>query len=60
MSGLNPSKLVQLGMDGPNVSLKLQRLFTEDRKRADVGLPDLLDTGSCSLHIVHGAIGTGM
>ena len=60
LAGLDPSKLVQLGIDGPYVNLKLQIIYAEERKRADVGMPDHLDVGSCSLHIVNGAIGTGM
>ena len=58
LSGLDPSQLVKLGMDEPNVNLNLQRLFTEDRKRADVRLSGRLYIGSCGLHIVHGAIQT--
>ena len=60
LAELNMERLLQLGMDGPNVNLKLLRLYTEDRKREDPNMPDLLDIGTCSLHVVHGAIHTGM
>ncbi len=33
--GLDSKHMVQLGMDGSHVNHKLQRLFTEDRKRID-------------------------
>ena len=47
-------------MDGPNVNLKLHRLFAEDRKKIDPDLPELIDIGTCSLHVVHGALQTGI
>lgn len=60
VAGLGPRKLIQIGMDGPNVSLKLHRLFAEDRKKIDPDLPELIDIGTCSLHVVHGALQTGI
>lgn len=57
---LDPTRMVQLGMDGPNVNLKLQKMFIEDRKRTDPDVPDLIDIGTCSLHVVHGAMQTGI
>ena len=47
-------------MDGPNVNLKFHKLFVEDRKKVDPDLPDLIDIGTCSLHVVHGALQTGI
>ena len=60
VAGLDPRKLIQIGMDGPNVNLKLHRLFAEDRKKIDPDLPELIEIGTCSLHVVHGALQTGI
>ena len=35
------------------------RLVKEDRKNEDTSAPDLLEIGSCGLHVIHGAFGTG-
>ena len=56
---LNPDKMLQIGMDGPNVNLKLHRLYVEDRKAIDPDTPGLIDIGVCSLHVVHGSIVCG-
>ena len=48
---LNPSSLVQISMDGPNVNWKFYRNLFQERKGKEV--PDLLNIGSCSLHVVH-------
>lgn len=60
IAGLDLRKLIQIGMDGPNVNLKLHKLFVEDRKKIDPDLPELIDIGTCSLHVVHGALQTGI
>ena len=39
MAGLDESNLVQLGMDGPNVNLKLQRLYADERRNIDIDIP---------------------
>lgn len=59
-TNLKYTAMVQLGMDGPKVNLKLLKLAQEDRKQQDADMPDLLETGVCSLHVVHGGIQTGM
>ena len=46
-------------MDGPNVNWKMLDLIVEDRNSNET-YPNLLDVGSCSLHVVHGAFRTGM
>ena len=46
-------------MDGPNVNWKLYDSIVEKRSEND-DYPGLIDIGSCSLHIVHGAFRTGM
>ena len=46
-------------MDGPHTNWKLFQELTEDRNISDPELPKLINTGSCGLHIVHGAFKTG-
>ena len=50
--------MIQLSMDGPYVNWEVLKFLME--KRAEMGYPDLLDIGSCGLHIIHGAFQTGM
>ena len=57
MALFNPSSLVQISMDGPNVNLKFYHNLFQERK--DKELPDLLNIGSCSLHVVHGSFKKG-
>ena len=45
-------------MDGPSTMLALYRKLIADRFSNE--LNDLIDLGSCSLHVVHGALGTGV
>lgn len=47
-------------MDGPNVNHKFLEMLMQDRRKKDPDQPQLLQLGSCSLHIVHGAFSTGM
>ena len=54
---LDISKVVQLSMDGPNVNWKFAECLFRDRN--EIGLSDLINFGSCSLHIVNGAFQTG-
>ena len=51
MALLNPSSLVQISMDGPNINWKFYRNLFQERKGEE--LPDLLNIGSCSLHVVY-------
>ena len=51
LSKLNKRKLLQISMDGP--------LLCEDREKEDADLPELLNVGSCGLHVVHAAFCTG-
>ena len=51
--------LIQVSMDGPNVNWKMLDLIVENRNSNET-YPNLLDVGSCSLHVVHGAFRTGM
>jgi hypothetical protein len=54
------SKLLQIGMDGPNVNHKFQfhrEMVSHIEKDYD---KTLLDIGSCGLHILHGSLKNGM
>lgn len=54
---LDATKTWQVGMDGPNVNVSFHNKLVEQRKEMD--LPNLLDLGTCGLHIVHRAFQTG-
>ena len=56
-ANLNPSKIFQVSMDGPSVNWKFLEKLTNERKDKD--LHQLIDIGSCGLHIIHGAFKTG-
>ena len=45
-------------MDGPNVNLKFYTDLTKERNSEE--LPQLLNIGSCGLHIVHGGLQKGV
>ena len=51
MALLNPSSLVQISMNGCNVNRKFYHNLFQERNGKE--LPDLLNIGTCSLHIVH-------
>ena len=53
LTGIDPSKNVQISMDGPNVNLKF--LETVKKEREEANLSKLIDIGSCDLHTVHGS-----
>ena len=57
MALLNPSSLVQISMDGPNANWKFYHNLFQECKGEE--LPDLLNIGSCSLHVVHGSAEKG-
>ena len=50
MALLNPSSLVQISMDDPNINWKLYHNLFQEHKGEE--LPDLLNIGSCSLHVL--------
>jgi len=56
---LNMKKMLQVAMDGPNVNLmfltELKRFLKNSEDQED---PELLDIGTRSLHVVHGAYKT--
>ena len=59
-SKLNPNKLLQVSMDGPNVNLKFLHEVIDDRKRSDPDLPGILQLGTCTLYTIHGAFTTAI
>ena len=54
---VDESKLVQISMDGPNSNWSLYRKIRDQRKVED--LIELINIGSCSLHITHKAFELG-
>ena len=55
--GLDVNYMLHLGMDGPNVNKKFQRLLLESD---GLGKTTFLDIGTCALHIVHNAFRKGV
>ena len=51
------AKLVQVGMDGPNVNWSFYDKLNDERN--ELTLPELFYTGSCGLHILPGSFKTG-
>ena len=56
---LNPAGLIQISMDGPNTNWKLLDELIKDRTISDPEIPQLINVGSCGLHVVHGAFKAG-
>lgn len=54
---LDESKMLQIGMDGPNSNLRF--LKDLNLKRDSKDLPKLIDIGTCGLHVIHGAFRAG-
>ena len=51
------SRMIQLAMDGLNVNWSLYDTISSTRE--EIKLPALINIGSCSLHIFHGAFKFG-
>ena len=49
---------LQLSMDGPNTNWSVLKLLHEDRCEKDY--PNIINIGSCGLHVVHGAFKSGI
>lgn len=49
--------LISVSMDGPTVNWSFLQKLVSQRKQNS--LPEILNVGSCGLHIVHGAVQTG-
>ena len=58
ISRLDPKRLLQVSMDGPNVNWKFYTDLTKERNSEE--LPQLLNIGSCGLHIIHGGLQKGV
>ncbi|XP_049522642.1 uncharacterized protein LOC125945108 [Dermacentor silvarum] len=56
--GLSRSKILQISMDGPNVNMKFLREIKQELCESSDGC-QILDVGSCGLHVVNGAFKTG-
>ena len=50
--------MIQTGMDGPNINWKLLSMIKEDQSDRNPQAPKILEIGSCSLHVIHGAFDT--
>ena len=59
INDLEKKKMLQGSMDGPNVNWKLYDSIVQEQNEND-DCPDMIDFGSCSLHVVHGALRTGV
>lgn len=57
-SGLRLSRLLQCSIDGPNVNLSFQKKL--NAHLALQNLENLIDIGTCSLHVVHNALRKGI
>ena len=55
---MNKSKIIQLGMDGPNVNQLVLTKMQAQREEEELSL--LEDIGSCGLHVISSAFQTGM
>ena len=53
IDGVDPSRMVQVSMDGPSVNWKSYKALNNQRHESK--LPTLIDIGSCSLHMVNRA-----
>ena len=53
LTGVDPSKNLQISMDGLSVNLKFLENIRKEREEAK--LCKLIDIGSCDLHVVHGS-----
>ena len=58
LSTIPLNKMLQLSMDGPNVNWDV--LLCQHQYRTEKEFPDIIIIGSCGLHILHGALKTGV
>ena len=52
------NKMVQVSMYGPNAIWFLLDNLKKKKKEENANEPDLVNIGSCCLHVVHGSFGT--
>ena len=50
--------MIMLSMDGPNTNWEVLNKVKDHRNKND--LPQIMDVGSCGLHVVHGAFNSGV
>lgn len=55
---LDPTKFIQISMDGPAVNHKFYDSLKKQREENE--LPKMIDIGGCNLHIVHDSFKTGI
>jgi surfactin synthase thioesterase subunit len=55
--GINIKNLLMLGRDNPNVNKTVEKIINDAMKKVD---GELLDIGSCDLHVVHNGFKAGM
>ena len=57
VGSLSAEKMSQISMDGPHINVKFLKVVVDNRAQAK--LPQVIDIGSCPLHVLHGAFQTG-
>lgn len=57
-ANIEPAKILQLSMNSRNVNLKLLKSLKQEFSASD-GNQNIVDFGSCGLHVVSGAFKTG-
>ena len=57
LGSLSAEKILQISMDGPSVNVKFLKVVSDNRAQAE--LPQVIDIGTCPLHVLHGAFQTG-
>lgn len=58
LNKLELKRLGQLSMDGPSTNWNVLQLLHDDREEKEY--PRIVNIGSCSLHVLHGAFKCGM
>ncbi len=56
--GITKDRMIHIGMDGPNTNWLVIKLVAEER--AELQLPPVEIIGACGLHIISGALHTGV
>lgn len=56
---LDQANMVQISMDGPSTNWRFYEEIVKLQNEQDPDIPMLLNLGSCSLHVIHGAFKTG-
>jgi hypothetical protein len=59
LESFNQGNILQVSMDGPSTNWKFFENLVTRREEQDPDVPQLLNLGSCGLHVVHGAFQAG-